>query len=242
MKNLFKKIMPFFVIKLIRKIRVYYLKQEFVELTVEQSFTKIYNEKRWGNVKGLDFFSGRGSHDKNIIMPYINVITNLIQGKNLTILDLGCGDFNVGSKLAPFAKHYIAADIVEKLIMHNSIKFSYLSNTNFIKLSIAEEQWPDSDVVILRQVLQHLSNYEILNILPKIYNYKYLIITEAIPNKDFQANEDNFTGPDIRLSRNSGIVLDLPPFNLKYLEKSILIDVFDERDDAIIRTILYKLN
>lgn len=210
-------------------------------MSVEQSFTKIYDEKRWGNSKETKFFSGRGSHDENIVAPYVKVMVKLIQGRNQTLLDLGCGDFNVGSKLAPFSKDYIAADIVEKLIIYNSKKFAHLLNTKFIKLSISEDLWPSADVVILRQVLQHLSNQEIIKIIPNFYNYKHVIITEAIPITEFEANKENFTGPDIRLSINSGIVLDLPPFNLKYLNKIILLDVFDERDKAIIRTVLYEI-
>ena len=159
----------------------------------------------------------------------------------MIILDLGCGDFNVGSKLTSFSKHYIAADIVEELILHNSVKFRHLSNTNFIKLSITEDSFPEADVLILRQVLQHLSNSDIMTVLPKLAKFKYVIITEAIPNGDFEENKDNFTGPDIRLSNKSGVVLDFPPFNFEYLDKSVLIDIHDEKDEAIIRTTLYKL-
>jgi SAM-dependent methyltransferase len=240
-KHLLKKIIPKLLLKFIRKIRVFFLKNEFKDLSVEQSFTKIYKENRWGSNSDFEYFSGRGSHDKHIILPYIDVIIDFINNKNMDILDLGCGDFNVGSKLAPFAKHYIGADIVQKLILHNSIKFSHLLNTTFIKLSITEDEWPDADIVILRQVLQHLSNKDILNILPKLYNYKYIIITEGLPNRDFVANKENFTGPDIRLSLNSGIVLDLPPFNFKYKHKLNLIDIHDEKDEAVLRTTLYKL-
>ena len=210
-------------------------------MSVEQSFVKIYSENRWGTKSGFLFFSGRGSHDEHIILPYINVVKDFIKGKNMIILDLGCGDFNVGCKLTQFSKHYIAADIVEELILHNSVKFSYLSNTSFIKLSIAEDSYPEADLVILRQVLQHLSNREIYNVLTKLSKFKYVIITEGIPNREFEANKDNFTGPDIRLSIKSGVVLDLPPFNFEYRNKTILLDIHDEKDEAIIRTTLYKL-
>jgi len=64
---------------------------------------------------------------------------------------------------------------------------------------------PKADCVILRQVLQHLSNEEIKNILAKLYNYKYLILTEHLPLRDFIPNEDIISGQGIRIKHNSGV-------------------------------------
>jgi hypothetical protein len=65
-------------------------------------------------------------------------------------------------------------------------------------------------------VLQHLSNDQIAKILPKLSQYRCVIITEHIPNraKPYQPNVNKAQGPDIRLFWNSGVFIDRPPFSI----------------------------
>jgi glycosyltransferase involved in cell wall biosynthesis len=242
MKEKLKNVLPKPILDLYRKIRVLFLRLEFYQLSSEQAMNKIYFEKRWGKDNNFVYYSGRGSHDDFIIKPYVDSVKNFLIDKDFSVLDLGCGDFNVGSRISPFAKKYIACDIVTELIDYNKIRFKDFQNTVFFKNSICEDDWPVADVVCIRQVLQHLSNNEILKIIPKLSSFKYAIITESLPLSKFEANIDNFTGPDIRLSKKSGVVLDLPPFNFSYKKKVILCQINDFKDDAIIQTLLYQIN
>jgi hypothetical protein len=59
MKEKIKKVTPVCILHLIRKFRIKFLKSEFNDLSVEQSFVKIYNEKRWGIKSGFFFFGKR---------------------------------------------------------------------------------------------------------------------------------------------------------------------------------------
>ena len=79
-----------------------------------------------------------------------------------------------------------------------------------------EDPLPDGDVCFVRQVLQHLSNDQILKILPKLAAYKYVFVTEHIPTrtKSYTPNVDNPHGPDVRLYWNSGVFLEQPPFSV----------------------------
>ena len=45
--------------------------------------------------------------------------------KKPDVVDLGCGDFVIGSKLRKFCNKYIAVDIVDELINFNKKKISY---------------------------------------------------------------------------------------------------------------------
>ena len=74
---------------------------------------------------------------------------------------------------------------------------------------------PTGDCAILRQVLQHLSNKEIQNILDKLNNYKYVILTEHLPNEQFEPNIDIISGQGIRLKKKSGVDVLAPPFNFE---------------------------
>ncbi len=185
---------------------------------------QIYELGLWGSNRN-EFYSGEGSHDPKIIEPYIQVIKVFLNSfeNKLSVCDLGCGDFNVGKHFLDQVSSYTAVDIVEDLINHNKSNFHH-PNLKFECLDIATAPLPAADCLFLRQVLQHLSNAEISAIVTKLKNFKYLILTEHIPNGDFVPNIDIISGQGTRLKNNSGVVLSEPPFNLKPVdEKELLV-------------------
>lgn len=202
---------------------------------------QIYDLHLWGG-KTFDFYSGTGSHNRNITAPYLKAIIEfLISFKSpLVVCDLGCGDFNIGKHLVKYTKKYIAVDIVEDLIDRNKRLFRE-DNLEFLCVDIAEEELPDADCIILRQVLQHLSNAEILRITRKLSAYKYLILSEHIPVGEFIPNKDIISGQGIRLKHHSGVDLLEPPFNFKALDERILNEFVLEPNKERIVTTLYKL-
>ena len=102
---------------------------------------------------------------------------------------------------------------------------------------------PGGDVCFVRQVLQHLSNADILNFVSKLNlnkPYKYLIVTEHLPmGKDFDVNLDKKNGKSIRLFTNgSGVILHKPPFNLNFTKVSNILEAFQYR--GTIKTFIYE--
>ena len=213
-------------------------------LTTKEVFTKIYQEGHWGKSPNPEkpFFSGIGSHDEKIVDVYIESVRSFIRslGFKPSVVDLGCGDFNVGSKLVDMCQSYMGFDIVESLINFN--KSIYKSpNITFKNVDITADELPAADLVIVRQVFQHLSNKSIEKCLQKILgSYKYLILTEHLPlSAKFTENLDKPTGRCIRLDIGSGVVLTSAPFLLRPKEELILSEA-PERN-GIIRTTLYRL-
>ncbi|ALJ06033.1 SAM-dependent methyltransferase [Pseudalgibacter alginicilyticus] len=202
---------------------------------------QIYDLKLWGG-KEVDFYSGIGSHDPQIINPYLNALITFFKTKNksLVICDLGCGDFNIGKHLAKYTRKYFAIDIVDNLIQRNKNIFKE-DNLEFYCLDISKDKLPPADCIILRQVLQHLSNSEIKNLVKKIETYKYIILTEHIPIGDFIPNKDIISGQGIRLKKNSGVNLLEAPFNLKIKEMKILNEYILENNKGRITTYFYKI-
>jgi SAM-dependent methyltransferase len=229
LKKIIKKILPNFFLTYI----INYIKEnqriKFSKMSQYEVFKEIYTDKAWSASKGGNkFYSGIGSHDPQLVNRYIeqvNLFFNTLK-KKPNVVDLGCGDFAIGSKLRKYCDKYIAIDIFDELIAYNIEKYQYL-NVDFRVGNITDEELPEGDVCFVRQVLQHLSNEAIANFILKIKKkYKYLIITEHLPsNKDFICNLDKPTGPDIRLSENSGVVLTAPPFNIKAINKKTLCDL-----------------
>ena len=202
---------------------------------------QIYEQHLWGGSE-FDFYSGYGSHELHVVEPYIKAITKFLKSHDnqLTICDLGCGDFNIGKQLLPYTRNYIGVDIVPALIERNKQLFQF-EHLELQCLDLAKDELPKTDCVILRQVLQHLSNTEINAIVKKLSNYKYIILTEHLPTGNFIPNKDIITGQGIRLKQQSGVNLLAKPFNLKIKHEMVLNEVVLDTSKGTIKTMLYTM-
>lgn len=202
---------------------------------------QIYEAKLWGS-NGSDFYSGDGSHHPKLVEPYVHVLQSILKSfeNPLTVLDLGCGDFNVGAQLVGHTKRYIAVDIVEDLINFNNKKF-LMPNLEFHYLDIAKDDLPFADCAIVRQVLQHVSNGEIKNIVDKLYDFKYVVLTEHLPHGDFSPNIDIISGQGIRLKKQSGVDLQAAPFYLRVKEAKQLLSLELPDYNGRLVTTLFKM-
>jgi len=213
--------------------------------STQEIFSEIYRKGLWGNSEDPEqrYYSGSGSHDENLTSVYLGNIEMLLRSlpNKPDVVDLGCGDFSIGSKIRQYCNTYIACDIVPELIEYNKRKYGDL-NVDFRTLNLITDPLPTGDIVFIRQVLQHLSNEQIGELVPKLpTNYKYLILTEHLPKSTgFAPNINKPTGPDIRVEYNSGIVLTKPPFNLRVLNEKLVCEA--KVCNSRICTTLYQLN
>jgi hypothetical protein len=226
-KKFLKKIIPS------KNLNIYYnskTRKKFESKKIKEIFKEIYLQQLWrpeNERKNFDYYSGIGSYDSELINDYVESVKNfLLTFKNKpNVVDLGCGDFNVGLKLRKYCKNYIASDIVDELIDHNKKKFKQY-NVDFRVLDITKNELPEAEICFLRQVLQHLSNSSILCFIGLLKKkYKYILITEHFPNTaKFISNIDKSDGPDIRIYQNSAVVLTAPPFNLKVVKEKTICE------------------
>lgn len=198
--------------------------------TPQEIFTKIYTQKIWGEFgdPADEFCSGEGSHDPSVVDPYVKAISQFLSSfeRKPDVVDLGCGDFSVGSRIRELCGRYTACDVVPPLIAFNKAKYSSL-DVDFRVLDLVNDPLPAGDVVFIRQVLQHLSNDHIKKLVKKIpANYRYLVLTEHLPeNEPFPPNLDFPTGPIFRLEIGSGVVITAKPFNLKAKRETLLCEM-----------------
>jgi len=108
-------------------------------------------------------------------------------------------------------------------------------------LDIAVDDLPSGDCALLRQVLQHLSNAEIQSIVSKLTDFKYVILTEHLPEGDFTPNKNIISGQGTRLKKHSGLNLLASPFNFKVKEQKQLLSVVLNNGKGVIATTLYKI-
>ena len=141
--------------------------------------------------------------------------------------------------MVKYTKKYVAVDIVEDLIEFNKKTFK-ADNLEFKTLDIAVDDLPKADCVLIRQVLQHLSNNEVQNIVGKLKDFKFVVLTEHLPSKNFIPNKDIISGQGIRLKKQSGINLLEQPFNFKIKKEEELLSIVLE-DKACIKTTLFEV-
>ena len=204
------------------------------------AMVQIYEKNLWGG-KESEFYSGLGSHHPETVNQYIAAVSAFLEDFETPqiVCDLGCGDFNIGRELVKYTKKYIAIDIdiVPELIAHN-IKAFKAEDLEFYALDIATDVLPSGDCAILRQVLQHLSNTEIKSVVEKLYDFKYVILTEHLPEEDFEPNKDIISGQGIRLKKQSGVDLSASPFNFEFKEEKQLLSVPSPRFEGVLVTTL----
>lgn len=182
---------------------------------LEKTFSGIYSHRIWGGEE--DFFSGPGSRDEHLTDGFISELKLHFEGLGLSVVDIGCGDYTVGAKLATIFSLYIGCDIVKPLIQRNSKAFGS-ERVSFQHLDITKKTSPAGDVLVVRQVLQHLSNAQIASALTNIHpSTKYLVFTDHHPAILTRANRDMPAGSHIRAFTKppSGVVLHRKPFSLQ---------------------------
>ena len=183
--------------------------------TPEQVFSRIYAQGLWG--KGGDsFHSGSGSTESHAL-EYVRMIETYIAGHSIgSVVDLGCGDFAVGRKIAALGVDYTGVDVVPALIQHHT-QHHASAKVRFMHLDIIADPLPRADLCLIRQVLQHLSNDQIARILPKLSQYEHVLVTEHYPGRGAHVvpNKDKPQGHDTRIEDDSAVFLEAAPFSVK---------------------------
>jgi SAM-dependent methyltransferase len=203
-------------------------------LSVEHAFETVYKRNYWGGIPG-EFYSGTGS-DPDITAPYSKFVREFVRERNIrSVVDVGCGDFRVGQSLLLPGMQYIGIDVVPHLIERNTRQFA-TPEVSFQVVNAIDQSPPAGDLCLIRQVLQHLSNQQILDVLRNCSGFRYLLVSDHLVLKGTpHINVDKPHGPD---RRPLGVRLDLPPFSCQtetVLEVSL-------GADEVIRTVLIEQN
>ena len=183
-------------------------KNIFNQNTSEKRFNLIYKTNFWSSNESV---SGYGSELKNTINIEKEIISIIKKYQIKSILDAPCGDFNWIKNVLDKDLTYIGGDIVQEIIDNNIRKFKN-NKLDFIKLDITKENLPDSDLMICRDCLIHLSFKSIKLFFENFKKSKinYLLLT-TYKLKDTNKEIDNLDIPD---GEYREIDLTRPPFLL----------------------------
>lgn len=163
----------------------------------QEVFSKIYKESLWGDG------SGAGSKIENVT-EYVAVLQEYINKPEVkTVIDIGCGDWQFSKFLDLSSVSYLGLDVVESIIEYNTNLYSS-SNVKFLNCDITTYDIPKVDLIICKDILQHLCNKDVYIIVKKIIEFsKFSLVTnDFIPtqvlNKDIKNGD--YRPLDLRLN------------------------------------------
>jgi hypothetical protein len=217
LKSLVKKFLPRKVKTSIGRLLIEHRERELGRLPLQQAFDEVYKHGMWKQGKSS---SGLGS-EGILAERYVELVRDYTTKHNLrTVVDGGCGDFSVGSRLAPIFERYMALDVSPRIIASNKQRYADLATqqVSFAVADMTETTFPAADLVLIRQVLQHLTNAQIGMILRNLdaSSWRRVLISESV--QDPQNNQSpNLDLPShtvrTRTSLGSGVFIDKPPFS-----------------------------
>ncbi|MCZ2074835.1 MAG: class I SAM-dependent methyltransferase [Bryobacterales bacterium] len=179
--------------------------ERFRGLTLEQTFTRIYETNLWGSESSR---SGSGSAESETATLCVQ-IPKLLKGIGVrSLLDIPCGDFGWLSQTDLAGIDYTGADIVAELVANNTARYGSPSR-RFCHLDLTRDILPRADVVLCRDCLVHLSFENIFHALANLRNSRsiYLLTTTFT---DHDVNQDAANG-DWRMLNLERAPFHFPP-------------------------------
>ena len=199
--------------RLIFLLHDYYKFWRISLLPKNKKFQYIYKSKYWQDIKNGSV-SGAGSNQISTEKVRKELTGFISQNKISSIIDIPCGDWQWMSMLDLSNINYIGYDIVEDLIISNINNYKS-TNVNFEVKNLIDDKLPKSDLIIVRDMLNHLNNVDINKCITNLNNsdFRYVGITNYL----ITDNANNILGDKLRLGdRWRPLNLSLPPFYLNY--------------------------
>ena len=188
---------------------------------MEDVFTHIYESAHWGNNKNNNYSgsSGGGSEiDYNV--PFINTLKKILHvGKIRHIVDLGCGDFKIGTLVYDdIDVLYTGYDSYKKVIEHHKTQYQEPKYTfKHLDFYTNKESIVEGDMCILKDVLQHWTTEQIYIFLDYIIEskkFKFILMINCCNQKE--DNQYNYLGGTRQLSINFLPLKKYNPIKLGY--------------------------
>lgn len=160
---------------------------------LEARFTDVYKNRRWSSEETA---SGQGSErSSGAVAHSLKLLRRMIREYGVrSISDVPCGDFNWMPILLDEHPEidYIGYDIVPLLIRENQAKYP---DRRFQHLDITTEVPLQSDLILSKDLLNHLSNRDVWSALSNMVasNARYVMVTNNIgfKNVELDANATN---------------------------------------------------
>ncbi len=172
------------------------------------TFNRIYAEGTWGRDRAGRGTSGTGS-TLAITQEYRAYIEDFIETHDVTsVVDAGCGDWGFSSAIDWGDASYLGVDIASDVIA--AVRATHATGWIRFKVGDVTDELPAADLLISKDVLQHLSNDLVRKFISnnlKPGKYKWVVLT----------NDRGSGNPDVASGGYRAIDLAAPPFDVRGL-------------------------
>jgi hypothetical protein len=143
--------------------------------------------------------------------PYRSFVANFARTMGVeTVVDLGCGDMNVSGHIDFGDAYYIGFDVIEERIRRNEARFD--APKYIFGCADLREHRPIADLVLVKDVIQHWSNADIVEWLAMLIRcpFRYALIT----NCNYTDGRVPPVNSDIPTGSWRPVDLTMPPFSI----------------------------
>jgi SAM-dependent methyltransferase len=164
---------------------------------MEGLFTSIYARGHWGPGSG----TGSTGH---ALRQYTAVLQQLLRHlRPCSVLDVGCGFFDPYSHMDWSGIHYVGLDVVIPVITHNRARFATPSR-RFVHADIIDRAARPTtafDLVLVKDVMQHLSYARVVPLLRYLSAFPRVLITNSTNqiSENSDAVDGGYRPLDVRL-------------------------------------------
>jgi SAM-dependent methyltransferase len=174
-----------------------------------ETFDHIYKSAVWGADAEGKGTSGGGSTLRNTAV-YRTFLQQFMQDNNIkSVVDAGCGDWEFSQALDWTGIDYKGFDIVPSVVEQDTAKFGK-PNIQFFAANIVDADLPPADLLLCKEVLQHLPTKDVQKFLAQLPKYKHVLLTNGIDPVTFTS--DNH---DIQVGDYRALDVTAPPFDQK---------------------------
>jgi predicted TPR repeat methyltransferase len=156
-----------------------------------EKFDKIYLENVWG------YKSGPGS-DPDFAKRWIDTVNYFLSQEDIkTVIDVGCGDWRIGKNLNLEGIDYTGVEVSSVIFKETVLNSA--DNIKFINADFQTLDIHDADLIIIKDVLQHLSNSSIYIMINKIMEKsRYaLFCDDMLEENNLEDCDGGYRGIDI---------------------------------------------
>jgi len=173
-----------------------------------EAFERIYREGLWAKDAQGKGTSGYGSTLEFTKLYRVFLQDFLAAYQVRSVVDAGCGDWEFSQAIDWKGIRYLGVDIAPSVIAANQRRFG-AANVRFVVADIVRDELPAADLLLVKDVLQHLSNADVALFLRQLPRYRHVLIVNDVLLDSLSA-----PAADIPTGRYRPIDITQPPFSL----------------------------
>ena len=172
---------------------------------MRSTFVDIYDRNVWKHGSGKGSLPGQTAGYRGFLERFLD------RNRIASVVDMGCGDWQFSRLVDWGGAAYRGYDVVPSVIAENTRRFAR-PGVSFALTSGDPAELPPADLLLAKDVLQHLPHEAVFAFLKQLHKYRYVLVTNGVEPRGPTHNID------IPVGHCRNLDLRLPPFNVDATE------------------------